>query len=85
MHDPTQLNRQGPDIGDSYRSAIFYHDDSQKEIAERTTKESQTDWNDPIVSEITPASTFWPAEDYHQKYAERNGRGTCHVPYREIA
>lgn len=81
MHDPTQLNRQGPDVGDSYRTAIFYFDDAQKEVAEKIKKEIQPKFDKPIVTEITEATKFWPAEDYHQKFAERTGRGMCHVDY----
>ncbi len=81
MHDPTQLNRQGPDVGDSYRSAIFYTSDAQKEQAEAAKKLTSADRADPVVTEITKAAEFWPAEDYHQKFAERTGRGMCHVAY----
>lgn len=84
MHDPTQLNRQGPDVGDSYRTAIFYFDEEQKSIAEKVKNEVQSNYNDQIVTEITEASKFYPAEDYHQKYAERTGRGMCHIPYEPI-
>lgn len=84
MHDPTQLNRQGPDVGDSYRSAIFYHDDKQKEVAERVQSESQETFPEPIVTQIVPTSVFYEAEDYHQKFAERTGRGMCHIPYQPI-
>lgn len=84
MHDPTQLNRQGPDVGDSYRSAIFYFDDKQKTIAEKLKKEAQTNFNNPIVTEITPAGPFYEAEAYHQKFTERTGRGMCHIPYKAI-
>lgn len=84
MHDPTQLNRQGPDVGDSYRSAIFYFDDKQKTIAEKLKKEAQTNFNNPIVTEITPAGHFYEAEAYHQKFTERTGRGMCHIPYKAI-
>lgn len=82
MHDPTQLNRQGPDVGDSYRTAIFYVDDSQRQVAERIKAALQTE--KPVVTEITEARTFYLAEDYHQKYAERTGRGTCHIPYEPL-
>jgi peptide-methionine (S)-S-oxide reductase len=85
MHDPTQLNRQGPDVGDSYRTAIFYFDDAQKEIAEKIKKEIQPNFKQPIATEITKASKFWPAEDYHQKFTERTGRGMCHVDYAPVA
>ena len=79
MHDPTQLGGQGPDIGDSYRSAIFYFDQDQRETAEQIKDEVQPELKKPIVTQIVPATRFYPAEDYHQKYAERTGRG--HVPY----
>ncbi len=84
MHDPTQLNRQGPDVGDQYRSAIFYFDEAQKAIAERVKQEAQAGFGQPIVTEITPASTFYPAEVYHQKYAQKTGRGMCLVPYKPL-
>ncbi|MBL4802331.1 MAG: peptide-methionine (S)-S-oxide reductase MsrA [Emcibacter sp.] len=80
-HDPTTLNRQGPDCGSQYRSAVYYYSDQQK----NTAKKSRTEWNasgswsDPIVTEITDAAQFWPAEDYHQKYLEkRNITISCH-------
>jgi peptide-methionine (S)-S-oxide reductase len=79
-HDPTTLNRQGPDFGTQYRSAIFYHSPQQKEIAEQRIKElnSQGIWNGPIVTEIVPLSTFYPAEDYHQGYYRNNpAQGYC--------
>jgi peptide methionine sulfoxide reductase msrA/msrB len=85
MHDPTQLNRQGPDIGDSYRSAIFYVSDEQREIAEKVRDELQPAHANKIVTEITEAGPFYEAEDYHQKYAERTGRGMCHIPYVPMA
>jgi methionine-S-sulfoxide reductase len=82
MHDPTQLNRQGPDIGDQYRSAIFYFDDDQKATAHKVRDELQAQHDDaPIVTEITQASVFYEAEAYHQKFAQRTGQGMCHVPY----
>lgn len=84
MHDPTQLNRQGPDIGDSYRSAIFYHTDGQKLTANNVLKESQQNFDKPIVTQIAPATVFYEAEDYHQKYTEKTGRGMCHIPYAPI-
>jgi peptide-methionine (S)-S-oxide reductase len=85
LHDPTQLNRQGPDVGDSYRSAIFYFDDAQKAAAQKAKKEAAKDHTEPIVTEITKASTFYPAEDYHQKFAERTGRGMCHIDYAPVS
>jgi methionine-S-sulfoxide reductase len=84
LHDPTQLNRQGPDVGDSYRTAIFYFDDKQKTLAEAAKAEAQTDHDEPVVTEITEAGRFYEAEAYHQKFAERTGRGMCHVPYQPI-
>lgn len=74
-HNPTTLNRQGPDIGIQYRSAIFYHDEKQKEIAEKskTQLDSSGKYGSPIVTEITPAPTFYKAEKYHQKYFKKNG------------
>ncbi len=81
MHDPTTLNRQGPDIGDQYRSAIFYHDQAQKlkadEIKEKLEKEGK--FKRPIVTEITPASKFYRAEEYHQNYSRKNGLSHCHI------
>jgi len=84
LHNPTQLNRQGPDVGDNYRSAIFYTSESQKETAEKILAESQANWQDPIVTQIVPADTFYPAEDYHQKFTEKTGRGACHIPYEPL-
>jgi methionine-S-sulfoxide reductase len=85
LHDPTQLNRQGPDVGDQYRSAIFYASEEQKETAERVRDELQPEFKQPIVTVIEQAGPFYQAEDYHQKYAERTGRGMCHVPYEPLA
>jgi len=74
-HDPTQVNRQGPDVGTQYRSAIFYHDDAQREAAERSKNELK--WSGrrcaPIATEIVPAGEFYRAEEYHQRYFEKNG------------
>ena len=84
LHNPTQLNRQGPDIGDSYRSAIFYASDEQKAIAKIARDAAQANWNEPIVTVIGPAGQFYEAEDYHQKYAAKTGRGMCHVPYQPL-
>jgi peptide-methionine (S)-S-oxide reductase len=74
VHDPTTLNRQGADIGTQYRSAIFYHDDRQKAIAEQVIQELNRTkfWSDPIVTEVAPLRAFYVAEDYHQKYFEKN-------------
>lgn len=84
LHDPTQLNRQGPDVGDNYRSAIFVANDAQRAIAEQEKQAAQTAWPRPIVTAIEQEHVFYPAEDYHQKYAERTGRGMCHVPCQAI-
>jgi peptide-methionine (S)-S-oxide reductase len=80
-HDPTQKNRQGPDVGTQYRSAIFHHDDAQREAAEASkTRLSQSGkYSRPIATEIVPAQTFWPAEDYHQQYLEKRGLATCGI------
>lgn len=74
LHDPTQLNRQGADIGTQYRSAIFYHTPEQKEIAEDVIRELSAAklWDKPIVTELAPATEFYVAEDYHQNYFEQN-------------
>jgi peptide-methionine (S)-S-oxide reductase len=81
-HDPTTLNRQGPDRGTQYRSAIFYHDEEQRRTAaaakERWDRSGR--WQSPIVTEITPASTFYRAEEYHQRYLEKHGLASCHLP-----
>lgn len=84
MHDPTQLNRQGPDRGEQYRSAIFYFDQRQKELAETLRQQLQPEYKRPIVTEIEAAGPFYPAEPYHQKFSERTGIGMCHVAYQPI-
>jgi peptide-methionine (S)-S-oxide reductase len=81
-HDPTTLNRQGPDVGDQYRSAIFYHTPAQ-EAAAHTSKDRVEEagrFRRPIVTAIEPASTFWRAEEYHQRYLEKRGAAACRVP-----
>jgi peptide-methionine (S)-S-oxide reductase len=80
-HDPTTLNRQGPDRGTQYRSAIFYHDEAQKAAAtaSKTAWDSSGKFPRPIVTEITPASPFYRAEEYHQRYLEKRGLASCHV------
>jgi len=79
IHDPTTMNRQGNDVGSSYRSTIFYADDAQKEAAEAAIVRNQPYWEQPIVTSIEPLTTFWPAEDYHQDYLQKNiGGYTCH-------
>jgi peptide-methionine (S)-S-oxide reductase len=74
VHDPTTLNRQGADVGTQYRSAIFYHNEQQKRVAEELTGELSKAqlWNKPIVTQIVPLGTFYPAEDYHQEYFSRH-------------
>ncbi|MBW3542318.1 MAG: peptide-methionine (S)-S-oxide reductase MsrA [Planctomycetes bacterium] len=81
-HDPTQVNRQGPDIGTQYRSAVFYHDESQREAAEASRRALETSGSPrrPIATEIVPASTFWRAEEYHQQYLAKRGASGCHLP-----
>jgi peptide-methionine (S)-S-oxide reductase len=76
-HDPTRLSRQGWDIGDNYRSAIFFHDDEQREAALKSKAEEQANRSAPIVTQIEPAQTFYEAEDYHQQYLEKRGRSSC--------
>lgn len=80
-HDPTQLNRQGPDVGLQYRSAIFFHTPEQEEAA-RAAKEQMMQarrYRRPIVTVIEPATAFWVAEEYHQQYLEKRGQATCHI------
>lgn len=80
MHDPTTLNRQGPDVGTQYRSAIFYHTPEQAQEARESKDalENSGKYKHPVVTEIEAASTFYPAEDYHQRYFEKNGV-SCHI------
>lgn len=80
-HNPKTLNRQGPDYGRQYRSAIFYHTPEQKKLAEESKSRlaQSGKWREPIVTEITPASPFYKAEEYHQQYLRKNGLGSCHV------
>jgi peptide-methionine (S)-S-oxide reductase len=76
-HDPTQLNRQGWDIGDQYRSVVFFHEAEQQEAALRSKAREQAGSPAPIVTQIEPAQTFYEAEDYHQQYLEKRGRSSC--------
>jgi peptide-methionine (S)-S-oxide reductase len=80
-HNPTTLNRQGPDVGTQYRSVIFYHSPEQQTVAEESKAEMQRSgrFSRPIVTQIEPAPTFWPAEDYHQRYLEKRGLAHCHI------
>jgi peptide-methionine (S)-S-oxide reductase len=79
LHDPTQLNRQGPDVGSQYRSAVFFHTPEQKEVAEAVRERAQAGLSKPIVTEIVPAAEFWPAEEYHQQYLVKRGLATCRI------
>lgn len=85
MHDPTQVDRQGPDVGSNYRSAIFFIDDQQQQIAKQVTTKVAKGLDKPIATQITKAAEFYLAEDYHQKYFERTGMGACHVPYAPLS
>jgi peptide methionine sulfoxide reductase msrA/msrB len=86
MHNPTQLNRQGPDVGDSYRSAVFYLNDQQKNEAKALIDElNKNEFSGKIVTSLEKAATFWPAEDYHQKFTQKTGRGMCHIPYAPVS
>ena len=79
-HDPTQLNRQGPDVGTQYRSAIYYHDDEQKAAATASKDKLESSGRGrAIVTEITQAQEFYPAEDYHQQYLEKRGLASCTI------
>jgi peptide-methionine (S)-S-oxide reductase len=80
-HDPTQLNRQGPDFGTQYRSVIFYHDEEQKAEAEASKARLDASglYRRPIATQIVPAVPFYRAEEYHQRYLEKQGRASCHL------
>ena len=79
IHDPTTLDRQGNDVGSSYRSAIFYENDRQKQLAEAAIERNQSRWKQPIVTKLEPLTKFWSAEDFHQDYLQKNPGGyTCH-------
>ena len=77
IHDPTQLNRQGPDVGMQYRSVIFYHSKEQKQTAEQSKQKQISKHKKEIVTEIIPEKEFYPAEEYHQKYLEKNKFFSC--------
>jgi peptide-methionine (S)-S-oxide reductase len=79
MHDPTTPNRQGPDFGTQYRSAIFFHSPEQEKAARASRERWQGRFSQPIVTEIVPASTFYRAEEYHQRYLEKKGLSSCHI------
>jgi peptide-methionine (S)-S-oxide reductase len=78
FHDPTTLNRQGPDFGTQYRSAIFFHSPEQEKAARASKERWQSQFEKPIVTQLVPAATFYPAEDYHQRYLEKRGASVCH-------
>ncbi|HET7206420.1 MAG TPA: peptide-methionine (S)-S-oxide reductase MsrA [Terriglobales bacterium] len=82
-HDPTTPNRQGPDFGSQYRSAIFFHSPEQEAAAKasKAALEKSGRYRKPIVTEIVPATTFYQAEDYHQQYLEKRGAASCHIKY----
>jgi peptide-methionine (S)-S-oxide reductase len=76
-HDPTQLNRRGWDVGEQYRSVVFFHDGEQQEAARRSKAREQASRSAPIATQVEPAQTFYEAEDYHQQYLEKRGRSAC--------
>lgn len=80
IHDPTTLNRQGPDVGSNYRSAIFYHSDEQKKLAEKSRDKAQAKFKNKIVTEIVPAGMFYKAEEYHQKYYHKHDIASIGCP-----
>lgn len=86
LHDPTQLNRQGPDIGDNYRSAVFYLNGAQKAAAAKmiVRLDESGKYKKPLATTLERAGRWWPAEDYHQKFVQKTGRGACHVTYAQL-
>lgn len=81
LHNPTTLNRQGPDTGSQYRSVIFFHSDAQEKTARQAMVDADRSgrWPQPLVTQLLAATTFWPAEEYHQRYLEKNGLGFCAI------
>lgn len=81
LHDPTQVNRQGPDWGTQYRTVIFYHSSEQEKAARETIVrlEAEHRFSKPIATQVVPASSFWRAEEYHQNYLEKRGATSCHI------
>ena len=81
MHNPTTLNRQGPDIGNQYRSVVFYHSEEQADAARAAIEvvNESGRWADPVVTAVEPAKPFWPAEEYHQRYLEKRGLTSCSI------
>ena len=81
MHNPTTLDRQGPDFGSQYRSAVFWHDSEQQQEAEKKIAKLDVSgkWQDPVVTQVVEADKFWRAEEYHQRYLEKNSGGFCNL------
>jgi peptide-methionine (S)-S-oxide reductase len=81
MHNPTTLNRQGPDIGSQYRSVVFFHSAAQESAAHKAIGDINQSgrWSQPLVTQVEPAAQFWPAEEYHQRYLEKHGYGACSI------
>lgn len=79
LHDPTQLNRQGPDVGDQYRSVVFTHSAEQEQAARAARERAQERFDRPVVTAIEPASDFWRAEEYHQQYLVKRGVASCRI------
>ena len=81
MHNPTTLDRQGPDFGSQYRSAVFWHDSEQQQEAEKKIAklDASSKWQDPVVTQLDEAGKFWRAEEYHQRYLEKNSGGFCNL------
>jgi peptide-methionine (S)-S-oxide reductase len=81
MHNPTTRNRQGPDVGSQYRSVVFYHNPEQQQLAGEFIQQLDQSgrWPQPVVTQLETAVTFWPAEEYHQRYLEKNGLGHCAI------
>ena len=79
LHDPTQVNRQGPDVGSQYRSVVFFHSPEQQRAAEESKQRAQARFSRQIATEIVPAQTFWRAEEYHQQYLVKRGMATCRI------
>jgi peptide-methionine (S)-S-oxide reductase len=81
LHNPTTLNRQGPDRGTQYRSVIFWHEPEQQHLAREKIRQVDASgkWASPVVTQVEPAGEFWRAEEYHQRYLEKNGGGFCHL------
>jgi methionine-S-sulfoxide reductase len=84
-HDPTQLNRQGPDVGSQYRSVIFVHDEEQRRAAEASRAQVQERLTRPVVTQVEDAPPFWEAEDYHQQYLEKRGLASCTARLAEVS